>query len=203
MKRNLPQQLTLYLNEHGVLESKGISVESYEIKYMFPKVVEQAYLYRDCGVWVCIFLYKLSRNLPLTVKDPLQTALAYREWILQYFWRHKTEAEPSVLPDEDYIPFEMQIEIMNRLPVKSLLQFRTVSKSWKSCIDSSTFFFNYGVLEAATGHIMGHTVQVYMENSQSFENVTIQGNVGSFFVGAYKESLILAAYPNHSLHCAG
>ncbi|GJU16911.1 hypothetical protein Tco_1144877 [Tanacetum coccineum] len=56
------------------------------------------------------------------------------------------------------------------------------------------------IVEAATGHIMGHTV--YMENSQSFENVTIQGNAGSFFVGAYKESLILAAYPNHSLHCA-
>ncbi|GJY02804.1 phospholipase-like protein [Tanacetum coccineum] len=295
MKRNLLQQLTEYLNEHGVLESKGISVES------------------------------LSCNLPLTVKDPLQTALAYREQILEYFWRHKIEAKPSVLPDEDYIPFEMQIEIMNRLPVKSLLQFRTVSKSWKSCIDSSTFFFNYVVhksindvfyltynhgfqgtmisvdenlihtpvlrnliianlkpividipdlvmrglsvplyvsnlqdslvlsgniptpayyvfvccqfsidggsitlapaimtmpshhflkllgfnnhdlpiVEAAIGHIMGHTVQVYMENSQSFENVTIQGNAGSFFIGAYKESLILAAYPNHSLHYAG
>ncbi|GJY01528.1 phospholipase-like protein [Tanacetum coccineum] len=55
MKRNLPQQLTLYLNQHGVLKSKGISVESYEIKYMFSKVVEQANLYGDCGVWVCIF----------------------------------------------------------------------------------------------------------------------------------------------------
>ncbi|GJZ49524.1 F-box domain containing protein [Tanacetum coccineum] len=371
MKRNLPQQLTLYLNQHGVLKSKGISVESYEIKYMFPKVVEQADLYGDCGVW-----------------------------------------------------------IMKRLPAKSLLQFCTVSKSWKSCIDSATFFFNYGVrksindvfyltynhgfqgsmisvdenlihipvfrnlvianlkpigtsqgiwgfsygnnfmvcitnpsihkeivvfvptqldsckillgfgvwpdnldptvvkfsypsfgegnwsvyvftlssltwnqlninrlpcdtirfkrstqavvgqfiywvgherlmrgllvllyvsnlrdslvlcgnipipayyvfvccqlsidggsitsapaimtmpshhflkllgfnnhdlpiMEAATGHIIGHTM--YMENSQSFENVTIQGNVGSFFVGTYKELLILAAYPNHLLHCA-
>ncbi|GJR77415.1 F-box domain containing protein [Tanacetum coccineum] len=45
----------------------------------------------------------------------------------------------------DYIPFEMQMEIMNRLPVKSLLQFRTVSKSWNSYIDSTAFFFNYGV----------------------------------------------------------
>ncbi|GJY69552.1 hypothetical protein Tco_0472534 [Tanacetum coccineum] len=36
------------------------------------------------------------------------------------------------------------------------------------------------IVEAATGHIMGHTVQVYMGNSQSFENVAIQGNVGSF-----------------------
>ncbi|GJX14712.1 phospholipase-like protein [Tanacetum coccineum] len=93
-----------------------------------------------------VTFYGLSHNLPLTVDDPLQTALAYRERMLQYFWRHKIEAEKTVVLDEDYMPFEMQIEIMNRLPVKSLLQFRTVSKSWKPCIDSSTFFFNYGVL---------------------------------------------------------
>nr|GEW80294.1 hypothetical protein [Tanacetum cinerariifolium] len=59
------------------------------------------------------------------------------------------------------------------------------------------------IVGAANSHIMGHRIQVYMENSQSFENVTIQGDVGLFFVGAYKESLILAAYLNHSLHCAG
>ncbi|GJR42869.1 phospholipase-like protein [Tanacetum coccineum] len=70
MKRNLPQQLTLYLNEHGVLKSKGIPVES------------------------------LSHKLPLAVKDPLQTALAYREWIVEYFWRHKIKAKPPVLPVE-------------------------------------------------------------------------------------------------------
>ncbi|GJS45360.1 phospholipase-like protein [Tanacetum coccineum] len=145
MKRTLRQQLTLYLNEHGVLQSKGIAVETYEIKYMFPKVVRQADVYENCGVWVCIFLYRLSRNLALTVDDPLQTALAYRERMLQYFWSYKIQPEKIVVLDEDYIPFEMKIEIMNRLPVKSLLQFRTVSKSWKSCIDSFTFFFKYGV----------------------------------------------------------
>ncbi|GJW61522.1 phospholipase-like protein [Tanacetum coccineum] len=145
MKRTLPHQLTLYLNEHEVLQSKGIAVEIYEIKYMFPKVVRQADDYGDCGVSGCIFLYRLSRNLPLIVDDPLQTALAYRERMLQYFWRHKIQPEKTIVLDEDYIPFEMQIEIMNRLPVKSLLQFRTVSKSWKSCIDSSAFFFKYGV----------------------------------------------------------
>ncbi|GKE10683.1 phospholipase-like protein, partial [Tanacetum coccineum] len=42
MKRTLPQQLTLYLNEHGVLQSKGIAVERYEITYKFPTVIEQA-----------------------------------------------------------------------------------------------------------------------------------------------------------------
>ncbi|GKF31461.1 hypothetical protein Tco_0101259, partial [Tanacetum coccineum] len=38
------------------------------------------------------------------------------------------------------------------------------------------------IVEAATTDVMGHKVQVYMENSQSFQYVDIQGNVGSFFV---------------------
>ncbi|GKC69449.1 F-box domain containing protein [Tanacetum coccineum] len=45
----------------------------------------------------------------------------------------------------DNIPFEIQVEIMNRLPVKSLLHFHSVSKSWKCMIDSSSFIFTYGV----------------------------------------------------------
>ncbi|GJT04695.1 phospholipase-like protein [Tanacetum coccineum] len=148
MKRTLPQQLTLYLNEHGVLHSKGIAVETYEIEYMFLKVVRSRRLW---GLW-CM----------------------------------------------DYIPFEMQIEIMNRLPVKSLLQFRTISKSWKSCIDSSAFFFKYGVLEVSTGHIMAHTVQVYMGNSQLFENVAIQGNTG-FWSGGLMSYLDLVKVSRHGL----
>ncbi|KAJ0781687.1 putative F-box domain-containing protein [Helianthus annuus] len=43
----------------------------------------------------------------------------------------------------DNIPFEIQAEIMKKLPVKSLVQFRTVSKAWKSLIDSSQFIVEY------------------------------------------------------------
>ncbi|KAJ0451716.1 putative F-box domain-containing protein [Helianthus annuus] len=43
----------------------------------------------------------------------------------------------------DNIPFEIQTEIMKRLPVKSLLRFRSVSKSCKSLIDSSDFIKHY------------------------------------------------------------
>ncbi|GKD64570.1 F-box domain containing protein [Tanacetum coccineum] len=45
----------------------------------------------------------------------------------------------------DNIPFDIQMDIMNRIPVKSLLQFRTVSKQWKSCIDFINFQNTYGV----------------------------------------------------------
>ncbi|KAJ0666818.1 putative F-box domain-containing protein [Helianthus annuus] len=41
------------------------------------------------------------------------------------------------------IPFEIQAEIMKRLPVRSLIQFRSVSKQWKSLIDSSHFISHY------------------------------------------------------------
>ena len=43
----------------------------------------------------------------------------------------------------DNIPLEIQQEIMKRLPIKSLLQFRSVSKSWKFLIDNSKFIADY------------------------------------------------------------
>ncbi|GJV06710.1 F-box domain containing protein [Tanacetum coccineum] len=42
------------------------------------------------------------------------------------------------------------MDIMNRIPVKSLLQFRTVSKQWKSYIDSFNFIRDYGFREIHT-----------------------------------------------------
>ncbi|GJS81269.1 F-box domain containing protein [Tanacetum coccineum] len=45
----------------------------------------------------------------------------------------------------DYIPFEIQSEIMKRLPVKSLVQFRSVSKQWKSFIDNPEFIKSYHI----------------------------------------------------------
>ncbi|GJT54076.1 F-box domain containing protein [Tanacetum coccineum] len=48
----------------------------------------------------------------------------------------------------DNIPFDIQMDIMNRLPVKSLLQFRVVSKQWKFSIDNFEFIRNYGVRES-------------------------------------------------------
>ncbi|CAH1435515.1 unnamed protein product [Lactuca virosa] len=45
----------------------------------------------------------------------------------------------------DNIPYEIQAEIIKRLPVKSLVQFRSVSKQWKSLIDSSEFLAAYNI----------------------------------------------------------
>nr|GEU41300.1 hypothetical protein [Tanacetum cinerariifolium] len=43
----------------------------------------------------------------------------------------------------DHIPFEIQSEIIKRLPVKSVVQCRSVSKQWKSLIDSPKFITSY------------------------------------------------------------
>ncbi|XP_076900893.1 F-box protein CPR1-like [Bidens hawaiensis] len=45
----------------------------------------------------------------------------------------------------DHIPFEIQIEIIKKLPIKTLIQCRSVSKPWKSFIDSSDFIADYTV----------------------------------------------------------
>ncbi|XP_076882901.1 putative F-box protein At3g51171 [Bidens hawaiensis] len=41
------------------------------------------------------------------------------------------------------IPFEIQVEIIKRLPVKPLIQYRSVLKQWKSLIDSSEFIVQH------------------------------------------------------------
>ncbi|KAJ0568608.1 putative F-box domain-containing protein [Helianthus annuus] len=43
----------------------------------------------------------------------------------------------------DYLPIEIQVEILKKIPVKSLIQCRSVSKAWKSLIDSSDFIAHY------------------------------------------------------------
>ena len=52
----------------------------------------------------------------------------------------------------DLIPFDIQSEIMKRLPVKSLIQFRSVSKQWKSLIDNAEFIKNYHINQTNPQH---------------------------------------------------
>ncbi|KAJ0628437.1 putative F-box domain-containing protein [Helianthus annuus] len=45
----------------------------------------------------------------------------------------------------DHIPFEIQMEIIKRLPIRSLIRARSVSKAWKCVIESSDFIAEYTV----------------------------------------------------------
>ncbi|CAH1435493.1 unnamed protein product [Lactuca virosa] len=53
----------------------------------------------------------------------------------------------------DELPFHIQGEIIMRLPVKSLIQFRSVSKAWKSLIDSAEFVAAQSVLHTHPHHL--------------------------------------------------
>ncbi|KAM0049011.1 putative F-box domain-containing protein [Helianthus debilis subsp. tardiflorus] len=53
----------------------------------------------------------------------------------------------------DNISYELQVEIMKRLPIKSLIQCRSVSKTWKSLIDSSEFAAEYNRHRTKMPHI--------------------------------------------------
>ncbi|GJW81509.1 F-box domain containing protein [Tanacetum coccineum] len=85
---------------------------------------------------------------------------------------------PSILDSyskqkmSDYLPIEVQLEIMNKLLVKSLLQFRTVSKLWKSSTYSYNFIFSYGIRKSVS---ISFLVNYY----QGFESY--MGNVNHNF----------------------
>ncbi|GKA93864.1 phospholipase-like protein [Tanacetum coccineum] len=76
-----------YLQEWGILDAKGIPLESYNITFVVGKDVPiQADAYGDCGVWVCI---RLIHKMAVSAKDPHIVGLAYREHMFDYFWKYK------------------------------------------------------------------------------------------------------------------
>ncbi|GJR52459.1 putative pentatricopeptide repeat-containing protein [Tanacetum coccineum] len=69
----------------------------------------------------------------------------------------------------DLIPFDIQSEIMKRLPVKSLIQFRSVSKKWKSFIDSPKFIKNYHITHTNPQHHL--LVRCELDTSQTCTSI--------------------------------
>lgn len=78
-----------YLEETDVMAKKNIDQKSYSITFRYEEVPLQSGYYGDCGIWVMIFLYRLTHNLPLMVDDPAAFALAYREQLIAFFWKYK------------------------------------------------------------------------------------------------------------------
>ncbi|GJR98446.1 F-box protein-like protein [Tanacetum coccineum] len=72
----------------------------------------------------------------------------------------------------DNIPFEIQIEIIKRAPVKSLIRFRSVSKSWKSLIDSSEFIAGYRARKTQPRSLLVR----YKDNSDCYERYVSVNN---------------------------
>ncbi|GJY01530.1 phospholipase-like protein [Tanacetum coccineum] len=76
----LKERLPVILEGAKVFDKKGINQSDYCIRFkLADSVPKQGGIFGDCGVWVCIFLYRLSHGLSLDVEDPVNVALAYRE----------------------------------------------------------------------------------------------------------------------------
>lgn len=72
------------------MQLRNMDPHSYRISFEYARgVPRQGGKYGDCGIWTCIFMYRLSRNLSLQVKNPIQAALAYREYMVEYYWKYK------------------------------------------------------------------------------------------------------------------
>ncbi|GJV08269.1 phospholipase-like protein [Tanacetum coccineum] len=90
MRKAFKKYIPPYLQEWGILDAKGIPLESYNITFVVGKDVPiQGDAYGDCGVWVCIFLYRLIHKMAVSAKDPQIVGLAYREHMFDYFWKYK------------------------------------------------------------------------------------------------------------------
>ncbi|GJZ37139.1 zinc finger, CCHC-type containing protein [Tanacetum coccineum] len=128
----------------------------------------------------------------------------------------------------DNIPFKIQTEIIKRVSdVKSLIGLRSVSKQWKSLIDSSQFIAGYGarktqphslflryqitkilgfrknyelVLEIQQFGTSDSTVEVYEPWSRNVIKSPICGQRNSFFITSYKETLLLLDHLDSSVY---
>ncbi|PWA80523.1 hypothetical protein CTI12_AA196960 [Artemisia annua] len=76
MRATLEVMLPNYLEDCGVFKAKCIRVEDYKITFQVAKNVPRQ-------------ADKLSHNLDLDLGDPLEVAMAYREHMVEYFWKHK------------------------------------------------------------------------------------------------------------------
>ena len=72
---------------------KGIDPTTYAITFENAvNVPTQGGLFGDCGIWVCIFLYRLAHGKSLDVDNPVQAALAYREHLAEFFLKHRVSS---------------------------------------------------------------------------------------------------------------
>nr|GFA36751.1 phospholipase-like protein [Tanacetum cinerariifolium] len=90
MRECLAAKIPIILKETGVFEKKNIDPAKYNISFRHADhVPKQGGVFGDCGVFMCMFLYRLAHSVPLAVDDHVQVALAYREKMIHFCFQHK------------------------------------------------------------------------------------------------------------------
>ncbi|GJT59925.1 ulp1 protease family, C-terminal catalytic domain-containing protein [Tanacetum coccineum] len=83
-------KLLKLLIQSEVMEKENIDPSNYSISYRYAvNVPRQGKFTGDYGIWVIRDLYMLLNNLPLEVSNPTQAGLAYREHLIDFFWKYK------------------------------------------------------------------------------------------------------------------
>ncbi|GJV38991.1 phospholipase-like protein [Tanacetum coccineum] len=84
MRECLEEKLHVVLKETGMFEKKYIDPAKYKISFRkADHVSKQGGVFGDCGVFL------IAYGVPLAVDDPLQTALAYREKMIHFYFQRK------------------------------------------------------------------------------------------------------------------
>ncbi|XP_071718739.1 putative F-box protein At1g32420 [Rutidosis leptorrhynchoides] len=68
----------------------------------------------------------------------------------------------------DLVPFDIQIEFIKKLPIRSLIRFRSVSKAWKSLIDSSKFIHDNCLRDNQPHHLL---VSYYLRSMPKYVSI--------------------------------
>ncbi|GJX80953.1 RNA-directed DNA polymerase, eukaryota [Tanacetum coccineum] len=84
----------------------------------------------------------------------------------------------------DNIPFDIQMEIVKKVSnLKSLIQFRSVSKLWKSFIDGSEFINGYGVHHTQPhSHILSYRIDSHYLDYELKYICLVEDNIETFKV---------------------
>ncbi|GJU69268.1 phospholipase-like protein [Tanacetum coccineum] len=86
MRDCLEEKIHVVLKETGVFEKKNIDPAKYKISFKVADgVPKHCGVFGDCGVFLCM----LANGIPLALDDPLQSALAYREKLIHFYFKHK------------------------------------------------------------------------------------------------------------------
>ncbi|GJX09278.1 phospholipase-like protein, partial [Tanacetum coccineum] len=72
MRDYLEEKIHVVLKETSVFEKKNIDPARYKISFKVAiGVPKQSGVFGDCGVFLCMLLYRLANGIPLALDDPL------------------------------------------------------------------------------------------------------------------------------------
>ncbi|GJZ31844.1 hypothetical protein Tco_0576891 [Tanacetum coccineum] len=91
----IQDRLLVILEGAKVFDKKGIHPSDYNISFkLADNVPKQGGIFGDCGMWVCIFLYRLAHGLSFDVEDLVDVSLAYHEKMELVAWAEEEAGSP-------------------------------------------------------------------------------------------------------------